>query len=269
MIPCIYDYLYHRGLAQVYAESCLWLTEFCYFIYCYGALVLIVEPNVKHHPWGKKSYEKNNGVLGCVVVVVLGLFFCVWLGFCFSLFSPPFWSPNLIVCRTPVKLKQLVAWGPGPTIRSPEPPVSPVSCVSRFGGTLLRCEAQIAGPGPKLRHDRCGSRCVPRRAEEGKGTVWQQNYAGLRLVLRLRHLQLPTFLLYTGKASGISQTFIFLVSLEFLITKYRATVKKRLYYDFLPFEKGLLWVPSNIRNEFQRKLNKSIQEATGCFNGIM
>lgn len=166
-----------------------------------------------------------------------GYFFVFGWVFVLVFFPLPFGAQ---ICRTPVKLKQLVAWGPGPTIRSPEPPVSPVSCVSRFGGTLLRCEAQIAGPGPKLKHDRCGSRCVPRRAEEGKGTVWQQNYAGLRLVLRLRHLQLPTFLLYTGKASGISQTFIFLVSLEFLITKYRATVKKRLYYDFLPFEKELL-----------------------------
>lgn len=232
--------------------------------------MLIVEPNVKHHPWGEKNHMRKRMEFWGVLLLWFWGYFFVWLGFCFSFFfSPPFWSPNLIVCRTPVKFKQLVAWGPGPTTRSPEPPASPVSCVSRFGGTLLRCEAQIAGQGPKLRHDRCGSRCVPRRAEEGKGTVWQQNYVDLRLVLHLRHLQLPTFLLYTGKASSISQTFIFLVSLEFLITKYRATVKKRLYYDFLPFEKGLLWVPSNIRNEFQRKLNKSVQETTGCFNGIM
>lgn len=152
MMPCICYYLYQ--CSQEISPSLCWELPLAHWILLFHLLLRCIGVDSRAErgtsPLGKKiiwEKEWSFGVCCCCDFGVIFLF--GWVFVLVFFFSPPFWSPNLIVCRTPVKFKQLVAWGPGPTTRSPEPPASPVWCVSRFGGTLLRCEAQIAGPGPK------------------------------------------------------------------------------------------------------------------------
>lgn len=180
-----------------------------FHLYCHSVLVSVVEQNGKRCPWENQIRK----------FMKFSLFFVC---FCFVL-SPS--GALMWLCTELQWNKTTWAWAglrlqPCHLIpvRSPCPPVL-CHLLQRMGlHSGVKSSACTAGPSIKMWQEQEQDQTQPGKRNQ---VSWQQ---GLRLILPSEAF--PAVLLHPERVSGVSQkTFIFLILLDFLVTKYRVTMK--------------------------------------------